>query len=286
MLVLASAVTLVLLPAGAGAATPKRYSVYLGDVRPVMRQWWGALEGWQGGHFLLEPLGGNTENARELDELLHQWWGALESRRGSHFLLEPVGSNTDSTTELHQILNQWQNAMEAWRGSHFLQEPPSPFLAASTPTKTGVFRLTPKRAAVLAGRQFSYEIAWRVPRPNNWHDLRTIDMRVCGKGGLLWLRWAELKNTLSLLNPRTGRVIAKGRVGASRRLKTRNAILALGKSAIAGSGETGRRVTLKLALTFRAPSGGRDCRLALAAKDDLGNRDGFERAGRLGIRAG
>ena len=286
MLVLASAVTLVVLPAGAGAATPKRYSVYLGDVRPVMRQWWGALEAWQGDHFLLEPLGANTENARELDDLLRQWWDALESRRGSHFLLRPVGSNTDSTTELHQILNQWQNAMEAWRGSHFLVEPPSPFPAASTPTKTGAFRLTPKRAAVLAGRQFSYEIAWRVPRPNNWHDLRTIDMRVCGKGGLLWLRWTELKNTLSLLNPRSGRVIARGRVGASRRIGTHNAIVALGKSSIAGSGETGRSMTLKLALTFRAPAAGRDCRLALAAKDDLGNRDGFERAGRLGIRAG
>ena len=176
--------------------------------------------------------------------------------------------------------------MEQWRGIHFLREPPSPFLAGSTPTKTGVFGLTPKRAAVLAGRQFSYEIAWRVPRPNNWHDLRTIDMRVCGKGGLLWLRWTELKNTVSLLNPRTGRVIAKGRVGASRRLKTRNAILALGKSSIAASGETGRSMSLKLALTFRAPSAGRECRLSLAAKDDLGNRDGFERAGRLGIRAG
>jgi hypothetical protein len=284
---LASAATLLVRPADAEAVVSKSYSTYLNEARPVAHQWWGGLESWQGGHFLIEPLASNTENATEVDQLLHQWWGALEARRGGHFLFEPVGSNTDSTAELHQILNQWQNALEAWRGSHFLLEPPSPFSSSLTPSKeTGTFELTPRRATVLVGHRFGYEIEWTVPRPNNWHDLRTIDLRVCGKGGVLWVRWTELKNTLSLLNPRTGRVVAKGPIGARRRLRSRNVVLALGASSITGSGETGRRVTLDLALTFRRWTVGRNCGVRLAAKDDLGHRDGFERAGKVKLRAG
>ncbi|MGH2838844.1 MAG: hypothetical protein ACRDJY_10945 [Thermoleophilaceae bacterium] len=142
-------------------------------------------------------------------QLLRQWWGGLEARRGTHFLTEPTGSNTHSTGELHQLLNQWQNALEAWRGTHFLVEPPAPLTIGSLPTKTGAFGLSPKRADVTVGDRFAYEIEWTVPRPNNWHDLRTIDLRVCGKGGVLWVRWTKLKNTLSLLNPSTGKVVAR-----------------------------------------------------------------------------
>jgi hypothetical protein len=279
--------TVVLLAAAATAdAATKSYSTYLGEMRPVVHQWWQGLENWQGVHFLTEPLASNTENAAEVNQLLRQWWDGLEARRGTHFLSEPVGSNTDATGELHQLLNQWQNALEAWRGTHFLQEPPSPLTISSISTKTGEFGLTPTRAEVMAGDRFSYQIGWKVPRPNNWHDLRTIDLRVCGKGGVLWVRWTELGNTLSLLNPTTGRVIAKGPVGERRRLKSPNAVLALGASSVTGSGETGRSMTLELALTFRPPTEGVECGVKLAAKDDLGNRDGFKRAGRIEIRSG
>jgi hypothetical protein len=285
LLLVALAATLVVWPSTARALTAKSYSVYLGETRPVLRQWWQGLENWQGTHFLVEPVASNTENASEVQQLLHQWWDGLEARRGSHFLNEPVGSNIDSAPELHQLLNQWQNAIEAWRGSHFLQEPPSPF-SSFTVTKTGSFGLTPKRAAVRPGRRFSYEVRWTVPRPNNWHDLRTIDLRVCRSGAVVWIRWRELTNTLSLLSSRGRRVIARGEVGASRVLRSPTVLLSLADSSTTGSGETGRRVTLELALRFRARMRGRECGVQLAARDDLGNRDGFERAGRIRIRQG
>jgi hypothetical protein len=284
VLPVALAATLVIWPSTAEALTSKSYSVYLGETRPVLRQWWQGIESWQGGHFLVEPVASNTENASEVQQLLRQWWNGLEARRGFHFLNEPVGSNVDSASELHQLLNQWQNAIEAWRGLHFLQEPPSPF-SNFTVTKTGSFRLTPARAAVRPGRLFGYAIRWTVPRPNNWHDLRTIDLRVCRRGATVWIRWRELTDTLSLLSPRGRRTIARGQVGASRVLKSPNVVLSLRDSSTVGSGETGRRVRLELGLRFRARMAGRVCGVQVAARDDLGNRDRFRRAGRLRIRS-
>jgi hypothetical protein len=282
VLAVAVAATLVMWPSPAEALTSKSYSVYLGETRPVLRQWWQGIESWQGSHFMVEPVASNTENAAEVQQLLHQWWDGLEARRGSHFLNEPVGSNIDTATELHQLLNQWQNGIEAWRGSHFLQEPPSPF-SNFTVTKTGTFGLTPKRAAVRTRQLFGYEVRWTVPRPNNWHDLRTIDLRVCSKGPLVWIRWRELTNTLSLLNAR-GRVIARGPAGVTRVLRSSTVLLFLRVSSPTGNGETGRRVRLHLGLRFRGRMRGRKCGVQLAASDDLGNRDPFERAGRITIR--
>lgn len=282
MSALALAAFLLLRPPPAEAVTAKSYSAYLNDARPVTHQWWGGLESWQGHHFLNEPVASNTENASEENELLRQWWFGLEAKRGSHFLNEPVGSNMDSTSELHSLLNQWQNALEAWRGSHFLNEPPSPF-TNFLPQKTGTFGLTPKRAAVRPDRSFTYRVKWTVPRPNNWHDLRTIDLRACRSSSVLRLRWTELTNTLSLLN-RRGRVVATGRIGAARQLRSRTAIVSLAGSSTKASGPTSRSMTLGLALRFRGAAKGRDCAVELAARDDLGNRDGFKPAGRLRVR--
>ncbi len=274
-------------PRASGESRPailfvKSYSTYLTQTRPVLQQWWGALEGFFGHHRILQPTASDTENAAEVSTLLEQWQDGIESFRGGHFLLNPIPADTDSTLELHELLNQWQNAMEAWRGFHWLLEPPSPLTSATVRT-TGVFALTPKRAMVESGEAFSYEIDWKVPRPQNWHDLRTIDLRVCGKDPMLWIRWRELTGTLSLLNPKNGKQVAMGRVGAKRSLVTPAAVLDLAGSSVTGNGETGRRVTLELDLTFRPSAAGSTCRVQLAAKDDLRHSDGFKRAGTLEV---
>lgn len=282
VLAVAVAATLVAWPSPAEALTAKSYGAYLRETRPVLRQWWQGIEAWQGGHFLNEPTISDTENASEVRDLLRQWWFGIENRRGGHFLNEPVTGNTNTAPVLHRLLNQWQNAIEAWRGTHFMQEPPSPF-TDPPPTGTGSFGLTPKRGAARPGRLFSYEVRWTVPRPNNWHDLRTIDLRTCRRGAVAWIRWTELTNTLSLLSSR-GRVIATGAVGASRVLRSPTVLLSLADSSTTGNGATGRKVTLDLGLRFRPRTRGRVCGVQLAARDDLGNRDPFERAGRLRVR--
>jgi hypothetical protein len=283
VLAVAVAATLAMWPSSTEALTAKSYPVYLRDTRPVLRQWWQGLEAWQGFHFLVEPVASNTENGADMLELLRQWWFGIENRRGVHFLIEPVGRNIDTAPELHQLLNQWQSGVESWRGVHFMQEPPTP-VTDSPATSTGSFGLTPRRATVRAGQVlFGYEVRWTVPRPNNWHDLRTIDLRVCSRGALVWIRWRELTNTLSLLNAR-GRVIARGPASVTRTLRSSTALLFLRVSSPTGNGETGRRVRLHLGLRFRRRMAGRVCGVQLAATDDLGNRDPFERAGRIRIR--
>ena len=280
---LACAATLLPRPDTAEAARYRSYSSYLSDARPILHQWWQGNEAWYGAHFMLEPTSSNTENAAELQQILNQWWGGLEAHHGSHFLLEPTADATDSTPELHQLLNQWQNAIEGWRGSHFMLEPPNPFQTLVV-TSVGRFDLSPRRTAIAPRKRLQYDVGWTVPRPKNWHDLDTIDLRVCGKGGLLWLRWSELRNTLSLLNPRTGRKLAKGNIGADRVLKSRDATLRLAHSSTSASGPTSRSMTLELNLAFRSSARGSDCGVELAATDDLGNRDRFKPAGRLKVR--
>ena len=271
----------VIAAGSAKALTVKGYSTYLGEVRTTLGQWEGAIENWRGSNFLITPDTTNTASASQLQSLLTQWEAAIESQRGLNFLASPTADATDSVFDLHQLLNQWQNAIENWRGSHFIVEPPGPYTLATTPTKTGSFSLKPKSPTVEVGERAEYEIGWKVPNPNNWHDLKTIDFRVCGGNGLLLIRWDELDNTLWMRDART---VAAGEVGEDKTLQVPTAELELGSSSVTGNGETGRRVTLVLDLAFKRRAAGVECNLMLAAADDLGNRDPFKRAGEIRIR--
>jgi hypothetical protein len=265
----------------AQALTVKSYSTYLGEVRTRLAQWQPAIDQFRGHHILLVPNASNTADAAALQSLLNQWWGALEQERGFHFLLAPFADRTDSTEDLHALLNQWQNAIEAWRGSHFILEPPSPYAVESAPTKTGTFTLKPKTPTVEVGERVDYEIGWKVPKPNNWHDLKTIDLQVCGDHRLLLVRWTELENTLYI---RDGRTVAAGEVGDDKTIQIPTAEVELESSSVTGNGETGRKVTLVIDLTFKQRAAGTECGLLLRAADDLGNRDPFKVAGKIRIR--
>jgi hypothetical protein len=263
----------------AQALTVKSYSTYLGEVRTALGQWEGAIESWRGSNFLITPDGTNTGSASQLQALLGQWEAAIENQRGQNFLASPTADATDSVFDLHSLLNQWQNAIEAWRGSHFIVEPPGPY-SFGTPTKTGSFSLKPKTPTVEVGERADYEIGWKVPKPNNWHDLKTIDFRVCDGKSLLRVRWNELENTLWMRDART---VAAGEVGEDKTLQVPTAELQLGSSSVTGNGETGRRVTIVLDLAFKRRAAGVECDLMLAAADDLGNRDPSKRAGRIRV---
>ncbi len=282
VVVLAASSALIGRAETADALTYKSYSTYLAQVRPVLAQWHPALENFRGHHFLTAPDASNTAGAPQLQALLNQWWGGLENEHGSHFLTQPTVAATDSTADLHALLNQWQNAMEAWRGSHFLLEPPGALTVALT--KTGNFSLKPNTPTVAVGERANYEIGWKVPQPNNWHDLKTIDFRVCSHDTVLLVRWRELENTLALLNPKNGHALDIGEIGSRGSISSPAAKLNLRSSSVAGNGETGRKVTLSLDLAFQRPAEGVECDLMLAAADDLGNRDPFKLAGKIRIR--
>jgi hypothetical protein len=279
----AAVVGLARAPATDAGLTYKSYPAYLADLRPIWHQWWQGIEAWQGFHFLLEPTASNTENAAEVNEVLRQWWQSLENRRGGHFLVEPVGTNTDTTPELHSLVNQWQNAIEAWRGAHFMLEPPAA-LTLGNPKKVGKQSLKPKHATARVGDSVTLDVGWTVPEPSNWHDLRTIDLRACGKDSALRIRWKELQNTLRLRSSHRARGSGSGTIGDGGRLTSRLARVSLADTEVTAKGPAARKMTLALALEFRPPAVGLDCELELAAADDLGNRDGFQRAGTIQVR--
>jgi hypothetical protein len=282
LVVIAAFVALAGSSRGATTLTYKSYPTYLGDVRPVLGQWQPALDNFRGHHILLAPDASNTADATHLQGLLNQWYGPLEAEHQSHFLLPPTLEAIDTTPELHSLLNQWQNALENWGGFHYLLEPPGP-LTFGTPTKTGSFKLKPRTPDVGTGERSDYEIAWTVPQPNNWHDLKTIDLRVCRHDTLLIVRWQELTNTLSLLNPKNGHELDSGVVGSRGRLQSPAAKLFLGSSSVEAKGPAARKVRLGLDLAFQRSAAGVQCDLSLAAADDLGIRDPFKLAGKISI---
>jgi hypothetical protein len=265
------------------ALTPKPYSTYLSQARPVLAQWHNAIEGWRGHNFLLEPNDSNSANAAQLEALLDQWWPALENERGFHFLLEPTATNLDTTVELHSLLNQWQNATDAWHGGHIVLEPPGPY-TAFTPKKTGKGKFKPKHSETAIGQHRTLSIDWTVPKPSNWHDLETIELRVCeGANGVLSLRWDELTNQVTLLDPKSGRRLDSGTLGDVAFLNSHTAKLFLNPSSATAAGPAARKVTLKLVVAFKATTRGSECEVELAASDDFGNSDKFKRAGSLAV---
>ena len=271
-------------PAGAVSFT---YVQYLGEVRPVLQQWWGGLESWRGGHFLLEPNATNTANATELTALLRQWWFGLEHFLGGHFLLEPVVTGIDSSSELAQLLGQWQNALEARRGVHFLLEPPVPFTLVPVVTKVGKFHVTPKHATVVPGELLTYTLVWTVPNRRVWRDLDAVDLRICGDDGgvpALWVRWDELTDTFRIFDAALGDFGPPATPGSGVELQTADATLFLAGTSAEGSGLTGTTVTLELALAFKSRMAGRVCEVEAAATDDLGHDDDFTKAGKVRVK--
>ena len=152
-------------------------------------------------------------------------------------------------------------------------------------SKTGTFELEPAEAAVAVDERLRYELTWTVPAPRNWHDLKSVDLRVGdGRSHVLWVRFFETNNTVALFDPVTGRFGAHTALGVDGRLENSTAVLHLKESAVTGSGPTGPSVTLALVVSFKAPAAGRDYMVQAAATADNGDHDRFVKAGLLSVR--
>ena len=149
---------------------------------------------------------------------------------------------------------------------------------------TGSFELTPNDLEVAVHEQALYTFTWAVPEPLNWHDLKSIELRIHDDiETILWLRFDEATNTLSLVDENTGRSKKSFAPGSQNRLQTPEATLYLADSSVVGSGPTGPNVTLKLPLSFKPSAAGRTFKVEVRASDDEGNEPDFEQAGTLSI---
>ena len=130
--------------------------------------------------------------------------------------------------------------------------------------------------------RLSYDFTWTVPEPQNWHDLRSLELRISdGTDTIFWVRFDEATNSFSLVNEAAAG-FAKGLPpGSHASLQTREATLDLADTRVVGTGPTGQTVTLKLALSFKPLAAGRTFMVDVRATDDHGTEDPFTHAGTL-----
>jgi hypothetical protein len=170
-----------------------------------------------------------------------------------------------------------------------------------TTLRTGGFDLSPDDLQVSRGEKFIYTLDWTVPPNEVWRNLASIDLRLRGAHDTaLWVRWDEASNLFHLCSktsaasaaaagdvdlPQQSATCGPGALpGSGDVLATPYALLHMADTSVKGSGPQGQSVTLTLGITLIGKTAGHDYKVELAAADDFGNEDRFERAGDLSVR--
>jgi hypothetical protein len=149
---------------------------------------------------------------------------------------------------------------------------------------TGSFELTPNDVDVAVHEQVLYTFTWTVPEPLNWHDLKSIELRIRDDvETILRLKFDEASNTFRLFNEATGKFGPAFPAGHPNRLQTSQATFYLAGASIIGSDPTGPSVTLQLPLSFKPSAAGHTFNVEVRASDDEGNEPNFEQAGTLTV---
>jgi Tol biopolymer transport system component len=146
----------------------------------------------------------------------------------------------------------------------------------------GTSVLTPTAGVSQPGQPVTFTLTWT--HPEGWHDLETLHLRLRSDDGVvLWARFDEASNGLSLLDPASATFSLSGGPGSAQVLDTPLAALDLVRSSVVGSGPTGPSVSVTFGVRFKAPASGQVYRVELLATDDSGNSQGFEQAGTWGV---
>ena len=163
---------------------------------------------------------------------------------------------------------------------------------------TGIPVLEPANATVKKGKPFDLSYLWRVPPDENWHDLKTLDLRVVerdkdDKGRnhrhddevIFWVRWSEATNTFQLIDPKNGHASGPAfPAGSNHVLETEDVALDVKHSSSVGSGPTGQEVTLHLALTFHEKTKKDEVfTIEVTAVDDSGQTQPFLALGSVAV---
>jgi hypothetical protein len=155
---------------------------------------------------------------------------------------------------------------------------------------TGNFTLDPSAASVAVHERFNYAFIWTVPEPGTWHDLQSLQLRIRdGKDTILWMRWEETTNTISLFNEASGKFGPGFKPGSPNVLQSAQATLNLAETtvkavdSVLGTGPTSPSVQLNLGLSFKPSSAGRTFVVEVAASDHRGHEEPFAKAGTLTV---
>lgn len=159
------------------------------------------------------------------------------------------------------------------------------FQAFTVPlTKVGTFALAPADSTASVNQHFDYAFTWTVPDPENWHDLKMLQLRLRdGSDVILSVTFDEASNTFSILNA-AGNAGPSAVPGSSQVLQTREAALYMAEAKAIASGPTSPTVTLLLPLSLKPQTAGRSFVVEVAATDDFGTQSGFVQAGTLDVQ--
>ena len=149
----------------------------------------------------------------------------------------------------------------------------------------GNFVAATPEPAVTAGESLPLVVAWAVPEPASWRDLRALEVRIRNRGRVaLWLRWDERSNTLAQVDPATGRAVGRHRrPGGGGTFGTGLATLDVAAVEVEDSGPGGDAVALLLPVTFTPAAAGRAYLVEMGADHDDGQVF-FGTVGRIAVR--
>jgi uncharacterized delta-60 repeat protein len=149
----------------------------------------------------------------------------------------------------------------------------------------GGFDLSPTDATIREGERLTYDFAWTVPEPFNWHDLQSLELRILdGADAIFWLRFDEATGSFTVLDPVTRRQSGGHPAGTPGWLQSHEVSFDLGDARVIGSGATGPHVTLRLPLSFGRRHVGRQLTVEVRSTDDAGLIDPFTEAGTLKVK--
>jgi hypothetical protein len=150
----------------------------------------------------------------------------------------------------------------------------------------GAFLVAAPQATVAAGETLPLVFAWAVPEPETWRALAGLEVRVRDRGKVaLWVRWDEFRNTLTLLDPRSGEPSGPRReLGSRGLLGGRLAAVELAGADAEDSGPDGGSVAILLPVRFGAAAAGRTFLLEVGADHDRGEVF-FGTAGTIAVRS-
>ena len=144
--------------------------------------------------------------------------------------------------------------------------------------------LDPATAEVTAREPTTYTFTWIVPPEfAGWRAaLDALEIRFRDADDtVLWIRFDEPSNTVSLYDDRKGEIGPAFALGSAKRLETPFATLDLAVSAL--DGPSGPQVTLTLVVTFKPRAAGRAYGVDVRATGDAGEEQGFDTKAQLSV---
>ncbi len=150
------------------------------------------------------------------------------------------------------------------------------------PASAGTFDLTLQHTTVAAYQHVNLELAWTVP-VGGWRTLKQVDLRLRDDNGrLIWIRFDEATNRMSLYNQITGKFETEKEVGSYGVLRSPLANVYMKTTTIAANGAGDPTVVITFDIKFKAIARGH-WTVEAAATDDLGHNDPFAFAGTLDV---